>query len=198
MKANGNPLGHGSSRIPESSTNLNSRVLFVLSSFLGDSFASFFLPFFISWRLEMMYTVVKWQGFVKLLNSSPNKVEYPVHWHISSQLGTQNQFKRITTIRIIEFWKGKASVHPKKNQKDIFKTHCRGQLCEIHLEMSKEALRFGFLPVSHHYPHLQFYQTSAGDKGDMPERLPPTLTILVMFPHQCWLSTLAIFLSWGG
>ena len=67
MKVNGNPLNHGRFRSPQSSANLNFRVLFVLSSFLGDSFFFLpsFLPFFLSLRLEMIYTAGRLQGFAK-------------------------------------------------------------------------------------------------------------------------------------
>ena len=103
MKVNGNPLNHGRFRSPQSSANLNFRVLFVLSSFLGDSFFFLpsFLPFFLSLRLEMIYTAGRLQGFAKLFKNSPKKMEFPVVDTFQFPIGNTNSKKKIAVVRVI-------------------------------------------------------------------------------------------------
>ena len=101
MKVNGNPLNHGRLRSPQSSTNLNFRALFVLFSFLGDSFFFFFLPFFLSLRLEMIYTVMRLQGFAKLFKNSPEKMEFPVVDTFQFPIGNTKSKEKIAVVRVI-------------------------------------------------------------------------------------------------
>ena len=102
MKVNGNPLNHGRFRSPQSSANLNFRVLFVLSSFLGDSFFFFsFLLFFLSLRLEMIYTIMRLQGFAKLFKNSPEKMEFPVVDTFQFPIGNTKSKEKIAIVRVI-------------------------------------------------------------------------------------------------